>query len=153
MAASTTFPCVLKPLALSGSRGVMRADDPASFVAAFHRLRRILGSIDVRQERDAVHTAAIVESFVPGREYAVEGLLHDGVFRALAIFDKPDPLDGPAFEETIYVTPSRAAAETQHHIIEAVARAAAALGLLHGPVHAECRVAPPPSGASSVWGR
>lgn len=140
VAAWVSYPCVLKPLALSGSRGVMRADDPASFVAAFHRLRRILESIDVRQERDVVHDEVLIESFVPGHEFAVEGLLHDGAFRALAIFDKPDPLDGPFFEETLYVTPSRAPEDVQERIIGAVATAAAALGLRHGPIHAECRV-------------
>jgi biotin carboxylase len=142
VAASAPYPCVLKPLALSGSRGVMRADDPASLVAAFRRLGRILGSIDVREERDAIHTVALVESFIPGREFAVEGLLDAGGFRPLAIFDKPDPLDGPFFEETIYVTPSRAATEVQRAIIEGVQRAASALGLRHGPIHAECRVTP-----------
>ena len=140
VAARVSYPCVLKPLALSGSRGVMRADDPASFVAAFHRLCRILESVDVRQERDVVHDAVLIESFVPGQEFAVEGLLHDGTFRALAIFDKPDPLDGPFFEETLYVTPSRAPEAVQERIIAAVATASAALGLRHGPIHAECRV-------------
>lgn len=140
VAASIPYPCVVKPLALSGSRGVMRADDPASLAAAFQRLRRILGSIDVQEERDAVHTVALVESFVRGQEFAVEGLLDDGVFRPLAIFDKPDPLDGPFFEETIYVTPSRAPGDVQRRILDGVARAARALGLRVGPVHAECRV-------------
>jgi biotin carboxylase len=140
VAAETPYPCVVKPLALSGSRGVMRADDPASFVAAFDRLRRILDSIDVREERDAVHDEVLIESFVPGQEFAVEGLLHDTTFRALAIFDKPDPLDGPFFEETLYVTPSRATGTEQERIVGAVAAAAGALGLRHGPVHAECRV-------------
>jgi biotin carboxylase len=140
VAAAVSYPCVLKPLALSGSRGVMRADDPASFVTAFHRLRRILDSIDVRQERDAVHDDVLIESFVPGQEFAVEGLIHDGTFRPLAIFDKPDPLDGPFFEETLYVTPSRATASVQERIVSAVATAAGALGLRHGPIHAECRV-------------
>jgi biotin carboxylase len=139
-AASAPYPCVIKPLALSGSRGVMRVNDAASFVTAFHRLRRILASIDVREERDAVHAIALVESFVPGREFAVEGLLDNGTFRALAIFDKPDPLDGPFFEETIYVTPSRESTAMQQRIIDGVHRAAQALGLRHGPVHAECRV-------------
>jgi biotin carboxylase len=136
----TSYPAVLKPLALAGSRGVMRVDDREAFVAAFERLRRILASPDVRLERDSAHEQALVESFVPGREFAVEGLLHRGVFRALAIFDKPDPLDGPFFEETIYVTPSRAPDEEQRAMVAAVGRAAAALGLRHGPVHAECRV-------------
>jgi biotin carboxylase len=140
VAASARYPCVIKPLALSGSRGVMRADDAASFVAAFHRLRRILASIDVREERDAVHTIALVESFVPGREYAVEGLLDNGSLRTLAIFDKPDPLDGPFFEETIYVTPSRESTDVQQRIMDGVRGAAQALGLRHGAVHAECRV-------------
>ena len=140
IAAQASYPCVLKPLALSGSRGVMRADDAHSFVGAFERLRHILHSTDVRAERDAAHGAALVESFVQGQEFAVEGVLHEGVLKPLAIFDKPDPLDGPFFEETIYVTPSRTTEDTQRRIISAVSRAAAALGLRHGPVHAECRV-------------
>jgi biotin carboxylase len=140
LAPEVRYPAVLKPLALSGSRGVMRVDDEPAFVAAFERLRRIVAAADVRAERDALHDGALVEAFVPGREFAVEGVLTAGAFRPFAIFDKPDPLDGPFFEETIYVTPSRAGAEEQRRILEATARAAAALGLRHGPVHAECRV-------------
>jgi biotin carboxylase len=142
VSAALSYPAVLKPLALSGSRGVIRVDDADGFVDAFARLRQILAAPDVRAERDAVHDVALVESFVPGREYAIEGILDDGRFRLLAIFDKPDPLDGPFFEETIYVTPPRARAEEQDAIVDAVRRAAAALGLRHGPVHAECRVVP-----------
>jgi biotin carboxylase len=131
---------VLKPLALSGSRGVMRADNASGFVAAFERLRRLLLSLDVRAERNQAHDAILVEGFISGREYAVEGVLHHGVFDALAIFDKPDPLDGPFFEETLYVTPSVASAEEQTAIVAAVSKAARAIGLRHGPIHAECRV-------------
>jgi hypothetical protein len=134
------YPCVLKPLALSGSRGVMRVDDASGFVVAFERLRRLLLSLDVRAERNQAHDAILVEGFIPGREYAVEGVLHHGVFDALAIFDKPDPLDGPFFEETIYVTPSVASAEERTAIVAAVSKAARAIGLRHGPIHAECRV-------------
>lgn len=140
LAAATAYPAVLKPLALSGSRGVMRVNDRREFTAAFARLRSLMASPDVRAERDLAHDAALVESFIPGAEYAVEGVLTSGVFRPLAVFDKPDPLDGPFFEETIYVTPSRQDAEVERRVIDAVARAAAALGLRHGPVHAECRV-------------
>jgi len=134
------FPCVLKPVALSGSRGVMRADDQASLVAAFERLRALVDAPDVRAERNDDHRTAIVEGFIPGREYAVEGLLHHGALHVLAIFDKPDPLDGPFFEETIYLTPSSADAATQPAIAGAVGEAARAIGLSHGPIHAECRV-------------
>ena len=141
VAAALAYPAVLKPLALSGSRGVMRVDDAPGFVSAFDRLRAILHSPDVLLERDAAHQQALVETFIGGAEYAVEGLLDRGAFRAFAIFDKPDPLDGPFFEETIYVTPPRAPAAVQERITQAVARAAAALELWHGPVHAECRVA------------
>lgn len=140
--ATLNYPCVIKPIALSGSRGVMRVDSAAGFVEAFERLRRILDAPDVLTEQDASHTSVLVEAFIPGREFAVEGVLDGGAFRAFAIFDKPDPLDGPFFEETIYVTPSRATADEQRQIIDTVARAAAALGLHHGPVHAECRVTP-----------
>jgi biotin carboxylase len=145
------YPVVVKPLALSGSRGVIRANDDASLVDAIGRLARILESPDVRSERDRAHELALVESFVPGREFAVEGLLDRGELTVLAIFDKPDPLDGPFFEETLYVTPSGASAETQAGIRDAVAAAARALGLRHGPVHAECRVTPPGDTGSEVY--
>jgi biotin carboxylase len=134
------FPCVVKPLALSGSRGVIRTGSPAEFVAAFARLRHILMAHDIRRTRDPLHDEVMIESFIPGDEFAVEGLLERGRFHPLALFDKPDPLDGPFFEETIYVTPSSRAAADRERIIAAIGQAAAALGLWHGPVHAECRV-------------
>ncbi len=121
------FPCVLKPLGLSASRGVIRADDARAFVAAFERIRK-MGERELQ-----------VESYIPGREFAVEGLATNGEFRAIAIFDKPDPLEGPFFEETIYVTPSRESDDVQREIIGTVAQAVRALGLKHGPVHAELR--------------
>ena len=134
------FPCVLKPLTLSGSRGVMRANDHAELVAALFRLRALLQSPDVRGDRTEANETALIEEFIPGQECAVEGLMEHGVLRVFAIFDKPDPLDGPSFEETIYVTPSRAADAVQRAMIDAVRRASAAIGLRHGPIHAECRV-------------
>jgi hypothetical protein len=135
-----SYPCVLKPVALSGSRGVMRADDPDALAAAFERLQALMRQPEVRAERNEAHATALIEGFLPGREYAIEGVMHHGALHVLAIFDKPDPLDGPFFEETIYVTPSAAAPETQRAIVEATARAAQAIGLRHGPIHAECRV-------------
>jgi biotin carboxylase len=139
-AARVPFPVVVKPLALSGSRGVMRADTPAQFVAVFERLQQILHAPDVRVMHDAASDAIQVESFIDGTEYSMEGLLHHGVLHPLALFDKPEPLDGPFFEETLYITPSRASESVQLEIRRAVGNAARALGLFHGPVHAECRV-------------
>jgi hypothetical protein len=135
-----TYPCVLKPVALSGSRGVMRADNAEGLVAAFARLQALMRQPDVLAERNEAHTTAVIEGFIPGREYALEGLLTGGRLHTLAIFDKPDPLDGPFFEETIYLTPSSATDDVQRAIVGNVGRAAAALGLRHGPIHAECRV-------------
>ena len=140
VATALSYPAVIKPLALSGSRGVMRVDDPQQFVEGFERLRALLHAPDIRSERDPLHERVLVETFVPGREYAVEGVLSNGVFQLLAIFDKPDPLDGPFFEETIYVTPSTKPAAVQERIVATIAAAARALGLWHGPIHAECRV-------------
>jgi biotin carboxylase len=140
IARSTSFPCVVKPIALSGSRGVMRADDPQTFVLAFRRLCNLLQSPQIRAERDPAHDTVLVEEFIPGREFALEGLLDHGELHWLTLFDKPDPLDGPFFEETIYVTPSSEPAAVHEAIADAVARAADAIGLRHGPVHAECRV-------------
>jgi hypothetical protein len=135
-----SFPVVVKPTVLSASRGVIRADDPLSFATAFDRLRRLLSSTEVRELRDPESDVIQVEEYISGPEYALEGVLENGVLRPLAIFDKPDPMEGPFFEETIYVTPSRLSPSAQRQIEAAVAAAAAALGLHHGPIHAECRV-------------
>lgn len=140
VAGHLTFPVVLKPLALSGSRGVMRADDAAGFVEAFERLRRILAEPVNARECGPLATHILVESYVPGIEVSVEGLVDAGRLRVLAIFDKPDPLEGPFFEETIYVTPSRLPPETQQLVRDTTARAARALGLRDGPIHAELRI-------------
>ena len=140
LAARVSFPCVVKPVALSGSRGVMRADDAPGFVVAFERLRALLTRSDIRSERNEAHDRVLIEGFIPGGEFALEGLLHRGALHVLALFDKPDPLDGPFFEETIYLTPSALAPAEGARVVDAVAAAATAIGLSHGPIHAECRV-------------
>ena len=132
VAADAPYPCVLKPLRLSASRGVIRADTHAEFVAAFERIKRIL-------EQTGCARSILVEEFVPGCEVAVEGLVRQGALQVLAIFDKPDPLDGPFFEETIYVTPSRLARTAQQEIAACAQEAVHALGLRDGPIHAEVR--------------
>ncbi len=140
IAREVEFPCVLKPLALSASRGVIRADTREEFVAAFERVRALLRSRDVQVLREETSNFIQVERFIPGREVALEGLLERGRLKVLALFDKPDPLDGPFFEETLYVTPSRLPVETQKEIVAAVGQACKALGLSHGPLHAELRL-------------
>ncbi|HZT77744.1 MAG TPA: ATP-grasp domain-containing protein [Vicinamibacterales bacterium] len=137
-----SFPCVVKPVALSGSRGVMRADGPDGLARALDRLRALMAAPDIRAERHDAHREILVEGFIPGHEYAVDAVLHHGRLHLVAIFDKPDPLDGPFFEETIYVTPPNLSPVEQDAIVGAVADAAAALGLHHGPIHAELRVNP-----------
>ena len=129
LAARAPYPCVLKPLGLSASRGVIRANDAAEFVAAFRAHPGDAGERRFLQ----------VESYIEGASSLWKGWLRRGEFEPLAIFDKPDPLEGPFFEETIYVTPSREAAAVQAALIETTGAAAAALGLRHGPVHAELR--------------
>ena len=182
------FPCVVKPLLLSASRGVLRADDASSLVEAARRVRRILAGEAPSHQASALGGAApllgtlrpfglrpsaggaallrrrlwpfglrpsaggavlldpaahrlLVERFIPGPEVAVEGLMCDGRLTPLAIFDKPDPLDGPTFEETLYVTPSRLPGAAQAELVATSERAARALGILEGPVHAELRLA------------
>ena len=140
IATGVAFPCVLKPLSLSASRGVIRANNPAEFVTAFQRIVSILGSSDVKSRNDARAQQVLVEDFIPGIEVALEGILIQGRLKVLAIFDKPDPLDGPFFEETLYVTPSRLPVDVQNEIVSCTARTADVLGLREGPVHAELRV-------------
>ena len=155
------FPCVVKPLAMSASRGVIRADDLPGLEAACRRTGAIIGApadataaasgvASTRVPTDAPpgaeerctpeHRTLLVESFIPGPEIALEGMLAGGALSVLAIFDKPDPLDGPFFEETIYVTPSRLPEPVQTLAAERVGAGCAAYGLTEGPVHAELRI-------------
>jgi predicted ATP-grasp superfamily ATP-dependent carboligase len=139
-AAHIKFPCVLKPLGLAASQGVMRANNPAEFERGVERIRNLLASPEIQVLRELGLDQLLVESYIPGGEVALEGLLTQGRLRLLAIFDKPDPLEGPFFEETLYVTPSRLPKETQTAIEVCAARTAEALGLVTGPVHAEFRI-------------
>ena len=134
VAAEAPYPCVIKPLNLNGSRGVMRADNPTELQAAIGRLTRLITAESPERR------PYLVEAYLPGIEVALEGMLDEGVLTVLALFDKPDPLEGPFFEETIYVTPSRLPAATQAAIERTTAAAARALGLVSGPIHAELRV-------------
>ena len=133
------FPCVLKPTFLAASRGVIRANDAAELAAAWLRISLILEEPEVAAKGGSEASQLLIEDFVPGVEVAVEGLLTDGRLQVLAIFDKPDPLDGPFFEETIYVTPSRLPPQAQEAIAQAASHAAQAIGLRDGPIHAELR--------------
>ena len=135
-----SYPCVLKPVSLSASQGVVRANNRDEFLAAAVRIRRLLESPEVLASREANLEQIIVEGYIPGKEVAVEGLLTDGILRVLAVFDKPDPLEGPFFEETIYVTPSRLPEAQLRDIERCAVEAVRALGLTHGPVHAEFRI-------------
>src|ERR671913_1141875 len=136
VAGEIPFPVVVKPVRLSGSRGVIRADDRDTFIRAWERARRIV----LREGESLDRGELLVERYLPGVEVALEGLLTGGALRTLALFDKPDPLEGPFFEETIYVTPSRLPEATQAAISVRTAEAAAALGLREGPIHAELRI-------------
>jgi biotin carboxylase len=134
--AQLRWPVVVKARRLSGSRGVIRADNAPEFLQAVNWVR----DIQTKADRDAASLGLVVEGFIAGREYALEGILDRGELRVLALFDKPDPLDGPYFEETIYVTPSRLPDRTQEEIHGTVQRACRQVGLITGPVHAEMRI-------------
>jgi biotin carboxylase len=127
VAGRVSYPCVLKPVSLSASVGVIRANNPREFADAFARIGA-LGEPYLQ-----------VESYIEGHEFAVEGLVTDGRFQPIAIFDKPDPLEGPYFEESIYVTPSRQTERVQKELLDTTRQAVRALGFTHGPVHAELR--------------
>ena len=135
-----TYPCVLKPVSLSASQGVVRVNNRDEFLAGASRLKRLLESAEIQATREPNLDRMIMEEYLPGREVAVEGLLTGGELRVLAIFDKPDLLEGPYFEETIYVTPSRLTETEQELIKRSFVEATRALGLTHGPVHGEFRL-------------
>ncbi|MGD9881167.1 MAG: ATP-grasp domain-containing protein [Reyranella sp.] len=134
-ARSLGFPCVAKPVSLSASRGVLRVDDEAGLGAAAAEIRAILAASG-RKDGEPI----LLEEYVPGRELSIDGLLSDGALAVTAIFDKPDAPDGPTFEETLLVTPSRLPGPTLAAATRLAERAAQALGLRHGPIHAELRI-------------
>ena len=140
LAGGLGFPLVLKPVFLSGSRGVVRADDRDAFISRFERLRAFLSEPDLRAHGGENWDVVLLEEYVEGREVALEGILTQGRLRPLALFDKPDPLVGPFFEETIYVTPSRLPQAIQREILRVSAESARAIGLRHGAIHAELRI-------------
>jgi biotin carboxylase len=134
------FPCVVKPLRLAASQGVIRANNPEEFQAAVARIAALLKSPEIQVTREEELDRLLVERYIPGTEVAVEGLLTRGNLRILGVLDKPDPLEGPYFEETIYVMPSRLPDEMYDRVLDSAAATVRALGLTHGPVHAEFRV-------------
>ncbi len=134
------FPCVVKPVGLAASQGVIRANNADEFTAAVRRIAALLRSPEIQVRREPWLDRLLVESYIPGREVAIEGLLTDGRLRVLAIFDKPDPLEGPYFEETIYVTPARLTPAEREALLGCARRAVYAIGLSNGPVHAEFRI-------------
>jgi biotin carboxylase len=130
------YPCVVKPVGFSASRGVIRADSEQALADACMRVQTMLGEAQDPEERKFL----LVEDYIPGVEVAVEAILHRGELAILTIFDKPDPLEGPYFEETYYITPARLAPNLQSHIAKRVVQACAAYGLTEGPIHAELRL-------------
>jgi biotin carboxylase len=134
------WPCVLKPVGLSGSRGVIRADTPGEAHAALARIRALLARPDVRALRIGTDDAVLIEGYIDGREYALEGILTAGALTTLAVFAKPDPLDGPFFEETIFLAPSDLGPDGERTAAAVIERHCRALGLRHGPIHAEFRI-------------
>ena len=134
--ADLPFPCVLKPLNMSASRGVIRADNKEAFIHAYERLKTIVATAAGEFEQ----THILVEDYIDGIEIAYEGFLHEGKLNTLTIFDKPNPLTGPYFEETIYVTPSVLTKKLQQTIKEVIQRSCNAYGLTTGAIHAECRI-------------
>jgi biotin carboxylase len=139
ISAQVKYPCVLKPTFLAASRGVIRADNPGQFTAAFERIKTLLSRHEIIRRNKEAARLLLIEDYIPGSEVALEGLLTGGQLKLLALFDKPDPLKGPFFEETLYITPSRLPANTQEKIAQRTQEAARALGLREGPLHAELR--------------
>ncbi len=140
IARTAAYPCVLKPTFLAASQGVIRADNAEEFAAAYRRIGAILNDPEVGARGEAEAGMILVEDYLPGAEVALEGLAAGGALHVLAIFDKPDPMEGPFFEETIYVTPSRLPEDVQTGIVRTAERAVRAIGLRDGPVHAEFRI-------------
>ncbi|MGK5093150.1 ATP-grasp domain-containing protein [Deltaproteobacteria bacterium TL4] len=140
MAQTVSYPCVLKPLFLSASQGVIRANNPTDFLSAFQIIESLLNDPAIAKRGQQKARQLLVESYIPGAEIALEGLLIKGKLKRLALFDKPDTPEGPFFPETIYTTPSQLSAVVQRQVDELIQQVSEIIGLYEGPIHAEMRV-------------
>lgn len=138
VARELSYPVVVKPLMMAASRGVIRANDAQELIAAVERVAPIVSADDAPRDIEA-REHLLIEGFIPGWEVAVEAIITDGKLDVTAIFDKPDPLDGPYFPETIYTTPTRLSDEDRAAAVDMTREVVSALGLRHGPIHAELR--------------
>ncbi|MGH8872596.1 MAG: ATP-grasp domain-containing protein [Acidimicrobiia bacterium] len=129
-AAMVGYPLVVKPLDRAAGQGVIRVDRPGDLPAAVKRVRSIVGA----------SASLLVEELMRGEEVALEGIVRDGELTPLALFDKPDAVDGPYFPETILVTPTRLDERAQTECRRVASAALAAIGITHGPVHIEMMV-------------
>ena len=141
VSAKLDYPCVLKPLNLSASQGVIRANNAKEFIIAFERVKKIVLNLKLKHKMEIL-PEILIEEYIEGEEVALEGVMINGKLNTLALFDKPDPLEGPYFEETIYVTPSRKSEEIKYLIKNMAEQAANAIGLNEGPIHIELRITP-----------
>lgn len=130
------LPCVVKPLNMSASRGVIRVDNTEQLKVACERLRPILADSPNIFEQ----THILIEAYIDGIEIAYEGYLQNKKLNTITIFDKPDQLTGPYFAETIYVTPSSLDNDLQLAIKMEIEKSCKAYGLVTGSIHAECRI-------------
>jgi biotin carboxylase len=135
------FPCVLKPFNLAASQGVIRANTQEEFISAFERIKLLLLDLE-KKSGNAIIPKILIEDYIKGEEVALEGIMINGKLQVIALFDKPDPLEGPYFEETIYITPSKKTSEIQSSIKNMAEQAARTVGLNEGPVHIELRLQP-----------
>ena len=137
---AVAFPAVVKPRCLSASRGVIRVNNRHELDVALSRLAAILSEPEVLGRFGQLSESVVIEDYVPGPEVAFDAVLIAGEVDPIAIFDKPRPLEGPHFAESLYVVPSQLSPTLRAAVIESTARAAAALGLREGPIHAELRL-------------
>tara|TARA_B100000029_G_C17545474_1_gene948295 strand:+ start:143 stop:1390 length:1248 start_codon:yes stop_codon:yes gene_type:complete len=132
---SVTYPCVAKPVTLSASRGVIRANNEIELLAAFSRISAIIESAGPEHP-----PVCLVEDYIEGKEYVVEGLINRGEWETIGLIEKPALMEGPFFEETIYLSPAEIPDSLAALLTETVENACRKLNITHGPIHAECRV-------------
>lgn len=128
------FPVVVKPSKGSGSIGVTKAQNQQELTKSLITVQDVIAKMTISNQ------CIVVEEYIPGVEFAVDILVTDGKLHVLVIFEKPDPLVGPFFAETIYVTPPHltdSQLEALHSVIQKCIRA---LSINNGPLHLELRL-------------
>ncbi len=120
---------VLKPIYGTASKSVLKINNVEKNKEQIEKLMQ-----------DCFDQDLVIEEYIDGKEYALEGTIINSELKKIVIFDKPVEYKHPYFEESIYITPSELSSEAEKRVVSIVDKACKKIGLEDGPVHVEFKI-------------